>query len=99
MLIVNGVDGRQMYASHLEHDGLIACEAIDPRRALRAMRQVYPDVVVTDYLFPGATIDGPVFIEQVRHHRGCTQAAIVVVSGYTHGPMTRAARPAQTSVS
>jgi CheY-like chemotaxis protein len=70
VLVVNGFDGRQMYASYLEHQGLVVCEATGPRGALRAIRRFHPDVLVTDYVFPDTTIDGPAFIAQVRNGRG-----------------------------
>jgi CheY-like chemotaxis protein len=38
-----------MYASHLEQEGLVVCEAAGPRGALRAIRRFHPDVLVTDY--------------------------------------------------
>lgn len=94
VLVVNGFDGRRMYASYLEHEGLVVCEATGPRGALSAIRRFHPDVLVTDYVFPGTTIDGPAFIAQVRDDRGCAQPAIVVVSGYTRPEDERRARAA-----
>jgi two-component system, cell cycle response regulator DivK len=94
VLIVNGFDGRQMYASYLEYEGLVVCEVTGPRGALKAIRRFRPDVLVTDYVFPGTTIDAPAFIEHVRNHAGQAQPAIVVVSGYTRPEDERRARTA-----
>lgn len=87
-----------MYASYLEHEGLVVCEATEPLTAFRSIRRFHPDVLVTDYVFPGSTIDGPAFIEQVRHHAGGARPAIVVVSGYTRPEDERRARAAGADV-
>ena len=94
VLIVNGFDGRKMYASYLEHEGLVVYEAKGPRGALRAIRRLHPDVLVTDYVFPGTTVDGPAFIERIRNRKARAQPAIVVVSGFTRPEDERRARAA-----
>ena len=98
VLIVNGFDGRRMYASFLEHKGLVVCEATEPRTALREIPRFHPDVLITDYVFPGTTMDGPAFIERVRNHPRRAQPPIVVVSGYTRPEDERRARAAGEDV-
>ena len=83
VLIVSGFDGREMYASYLEYEGMLVSEATGPLDALRALDLFHPDVLVTDFVFPGTAIDAPTFIERIRSHRERAQPAIVVVSGYT----------------
>jgi CheY-like chemotaxis protein len=83
ILIVSEFDGRQMYASYFEYEGLLVHEATHPSAALEAIRCFHADVLVTDYVFPTATIQGPAFIERVRQNRGWAQPVIVVVSGYS----------------
>lgn len=98
VLIVNGFDGRRMYACYLQHEGLAVCEAKNPSTALKAIARFRPDVVVTDYVFPGASIDGPAFIRQVRNNSERAQPMIIVVSGFTGPEDARRARAAGADV-
>jgi CheY-like chemotaxis protein len=83
-----------MYARYLQHEGLSVCQARSPATALKALRHIRPDVVVTDYVFPRTRIDGPAFIRQVRKISQRTQPTIIVVSGLVRQEDAQRARAA-----
>ena len=87
-----------MYACYLQHEGLSVREARTPAAALKAIRGFRPDVVVTDYVFPGTSVDGPAFIRRIRDHSELPRPAIIVVSGFTRPEDAQRARAAGADV-
>ena len=87
-----------MYAEFLQHEGLSVRDARNPAAALRVIRHFRPDVVLTDYVFPGTSIDGPAFIQRIRDHSEPLQPAIIVVSGFTRPEDGQRARAAGADV-
>jgi DNA-binding response OmpR family regulator len=81
VLLVNTADEREMYGEFLRHHQLAVDDTDRPQDALRSLDTRAPDVVVTDFVFVGADMDGPSFIRLVREHVD-KATSIIVVSGF-----------------
>ena len=95
VLVVNGyADGRDMYADYLRFNGFMVDAASDPVEALHRIQAVAPDVIVTDFAFPGSGPAGPAFIARVRDMAFGQAPCIIVISGFTQSTDRRQAREA-----
>jgi DNA-binding response OmpR family regulator len=93
VLLVNGFDGREMYADYLRANALLVSDADTPERALRTLESVDPHVVVTDFVFQDSSYDGAGLVRALRTRvDGAT--SIIVVSGLARQEDREAARAA-----
>lgn len=65
----------------LENEGFAVLAASDGEQAIHLLKEVKPDVIVTDLMLP--IVSGGDFIRYVRKTAGLAQIPIVVVSGYS----------------
>jgi DNA-binding response OmpR family regulator len=80
VLIVNSFDGCAMYAEFLRLYNFRAHESARPEEAFACLEDVVPDVIVTDLVFRGSTLDGASFIRALRGRvDGAT--SIIVITG------------------
>jgi two-component system, cell cycle response regulator DivK len=81
VLVVNGLDGREMYGDFLRANGLVVAEAASPEAAFVHLDTIDPHVVVTDFVFARSAFDGPACLRALRP-RVDRATSIIVVSGY-----------------
>ena len=81
-------DSRSLLKMILEYCGALVTATSSAREALRALRRVLPDVVVTDIAMPGR--DGDWLIEQIRQlpsdQGGSVPVVAITAHGEEHGP-------------
>jgi DNA-binding response OmpR family regulator len=78
LLVEDDAPLRAVVAEVLRDDGYTVEEAADGRAALAAMRSA-PDAVVLDLHLP--YLDGPAFVQRLRHHRLWSRVPLLVLSG------------------
>jgi CheY-like chemotaxis protein len=94
-MIVNGyTDNREMYVDFLRFCGFLVDATPDPWDALLLARLHGPEVIVTDFVFPGVRLDGPEYISRVRKTVNSPQPHIIVISGFTQPAERRRAQDA-----
>jgi DNA-binding response OmpR family regulator len=80
LLIEDDSHVRELIAHFLNRDGFEVAKATSCEEALRALANVAPDVIVTDWCFP----DGEGLEFMARLHAVAGGAPIVVLSGLEH---------------
>jgi CheY-like chemotaxis protein len=80
LLVEDHEDTRKMYAEFLSGSFDVR-EAADGRKALAAMRDEIPALVITDFQLPG--IDGFELIKQMRANESTRDVPTICLSGYS----------------
>jgi two-component system, cell cycle response regulator DivK len=80
LLVEDHEDTRKMYAEFLSGSFDVR-EAADGRKALAAMRDEIPALVITDFQLPG--IDGFELIKQMRVNESTRDVPTICLSGYS----------------
>jgi CheY-like chemotaxis protein len=73
-------DSQQLLQMILESEGFIVTTASDGEKAIDILREIKPDILVTDLLLP--TVSGGDLIRHVRSTPELAQTPIVVISAY-----------------
>lgn len=73
-------DSQQLLQMILESEGFIVTTASDGEKAIDILREIKPDILVTDLLLP--TVSGGDLIRHVRSTAELAQMPIVVISAY-----------------
>lgn len=81
LIAEDNLDCQQLLHLVLENEGFAVLAASDGEQALHLLKEIKPDVIVTDLMLP--IISGGDLIRHVRKTAGLTQIPIVVVSGYS----------------
>jgi len=73
-------DSQGLLRTILESEGFIVTAASDGEKAIDILREIKPDILVTDLLLP--TVSGGDLIRHVRRTAELAQIPIVVISAY-----------------
>jgi len=73
-------DSQQLLQMILESEGFIVTTASDGEKAIDILREIKPDILVTDLLLP--TVSGGDLIRHVRSTAELARIPIVVISAY-----------------
>jgi CheY-like chemotaxis protein len=74
-------DSQALLQMILENEGFIVTTASDGEKAIDILREIKPDILVTDLLLP--TVSGGDLIRHVRSTAELAQMPIVVISAYS----------------
>jgi two-component system cell cycle response regulator DivK len=80
LLVEDDRDTREMYSEYLSYSGLRVEEAPTGFRALERVREMTPDVIVTDLAMPG--MDGLELSRRLRAEPPTRDVPIIAVSGH-----------------
>jgi CheY-like chemotaxis protein len=80
LIAEDNADSQQMLRTILESEGFIVTTASDGEKAIDILREIKPDILVTDLLLP--TVSGGDLIRHVRSTSELAQIPIVVISAY-----------------
>ncbi|MCG3160841.1 MAG: Sensor histidine kinase TodS [Acidobacteria bacterium] len=80
LIAEDNLDSQQLLQMILENEGFIVTTASDGEKAIDILREIKPDVLVTDLLLP--TVSGGDLIRHVRSTPELAQIPIVVISAY-----------------
>jgi CheY-like chemotaxis protein len=73
-------DSQQLLRAILEREGFIVSAAADGEKAIEILREIRPDVLVTDLMLP--SVSGGDLIRHVRKTAALAHIPIVVISAY-----------------
>ena len=80
LIAEDNTDSQQLLRTILESEGFIVTTASDGEKAIDILREIKPDILVTDLLLP--TVSGGDLIRHVRSTAELSQIPIVVISAY-----------------
>ena len=82
LIVDDRVTNRNILArlARLLHEDTIVESFGDPLKALKAMRETTPDLIITDFKMPD--LDGAEFTHRVRQLPGCYDVPIIVITVY-----------------
>ena len=82
LIVEDDADARQSIVDVMRDEGCRVYEATDGQDALRVLRLIIPDLIVTDLMMPG--LNGWDLCEVVRRDRRLRNTRIAVVSAVAH---------------
>src|SRR5215813_11848485 len=80
LIAEDNTDSQQLLRTILESEGFIVTTASDGEKAIDILREIKPDILVTDLLLP--TVSGGDLIRHVRSTAELSKIPIVVISAY-----------------
>src|SRR5215813_8362077 len=80
LIAEDNADSQQLLKTILESEGFIVTTASDGEKAIDILREIKPDILITDLLLP--TVSGGDLIRHVRGAPELAQIPIVVISAY-----------------
>ena len=85
LIVDDNCDAGEGLARVFRQSGHEVCCVPNGREALSAILQRTPDVVLLDLVMP--EMDGPSFLQVVRHYLRMQSLPVVVLTGFTQSPM------------